>query len=455
MRRRNMWFVLSVGCGLLGLLLMTLSVQAQASNVRLIRLSDRVDLGWAPYISRVLRDAEVDGAAAVIIRIDTPGGRADTAIRIRDALLNSPVKTIAFVDKKALSAGALMALACDTIYMTSGSVIGAATPVSAQGSQMSEKTVSAIRTLFRATAERHGRPPQIAEAMVDADVAVPGLIEKDKLLTLTTQEAVQWQVADGQAETIDELLKTLNLPASGLDLTRMNWAEAVVQILTRSPIPALLLVVGLLALWFEFIEPGFGIGGLIGLVCLGLFFGSHHLVGLAGWEEALLIGGGLVLLALEFFVIPGFGVAGVLGVVALAAGLYLSLLGKFPAPAEVWGAGLSVGAVLLLVAIGMCTILLLFPHTPFWSRLGLRARLAQGPGEPVASDIVPLPYWLGATGTTVTPLMPSGAGVFLGKRLDIISEGEYIPVDTPVKIVHVEGHRIVVRADPPLLSKSS
>ncbi len=446
MTRMKVWFSLCLWSALVGVFLTWLPGQAQTPQVMLLPMTDRIQAGLVPYTSRVLRDAETQGAAAVIVRIDTPGGRADAAMQLRDALLKTPVQTIAFIDTKAYSAGALIALACDRIYMTRSSVIGAAAPVSLSGEQMSEKVVSAIRSLFRATAEHHGRPPELAEAMVDAAVAVPGLVEADKLLTLTAAEAIEWKMADGQAETIEELVKTLGLSTAELRPVSRNWAEAAVQVITRSPVPVFLLVVGLLALWFEFVEPGFGLGGIVGLFCLGLFFGGHHLVGLAGWEEALLIGGGLALLAVEIFVIPGFGVAGVLGTVALGAGIYLSLLGNYPAPAEVWSAGLSALAVIILVAIGMCASLLLLSCTPLWSRLSLQAQLPPGGSEPSTSEIIPPSYWLGAKGTTVTPLMPSGAGVFVGKRLDIVSEGGYIPVDTPVEIVQVEGHRIVVRA---------
>ncbi len=380
------------------------------------------------------------------------GGRADAATQIRDALLNTPLRTIAFIDKEAYSAGALIALACNDIYMTSGGVIGAAAPVSLGGKAMSEKVVSAIRTLFRATAEHRGRNPQVAEAMVDADVSVPELVEAGKLLTLTTQEAVQWKVADGQVASLDDLLSQLNLADSAVSQTSWNWAEWLVHVLTQWPVPAILLLVGCLALWVEFMEPGFGLGGILGIICLGLFFGSHHLIGLAGWEEALLIGLGLVFLAVEFFVIPGFGLMGVLGVIALGSGMYLSLLGVHPTSSEAWQAGLSVLSVVILVLIGIFGMLTLFTYKPGWSRLGLAARLAAGSGRQPAGHTAARSPWLGTSGTTETPLMPSGAGVFRGQRLDIISEGEYIPVETPVTIVRVEGHRIVVRPSSPTTS---
>lgn len=452
MRRPGVRYGLLVWVAFSMLLSLLATGQAQDQGVVVIRVTGHIDGGLVPYVRRVLREAEVQGAEAVVVHINTPGGRADAATQIRDVLLNTPVRTIAFVDKKALSAGALIALACQEIYMAGGSVMGAAAPVSINGLPMSEKTVSAIRKLFRATAEHHGRSPEVAEAMVDADVAVEGVVEAGKLLTLSTQEALKLEMANGRADSLASLLEQLGIPNRAVTQATWNWAEWLVQALTQWPVPAILLLVGCLALWVEFIEPGFGLGGIIGLMCLGLFFGNHHLIGLAGWEEALLIGLGFVFLAVEFFVIPGFGIAGILGIIALGAGMYLSLLGTYPTSAEVWYAGLSVLSVIILVLIGIFGMLTLFTYKPGWSRLSLGTHLQRGAGREASSQALASSPWLGVSGLTETPLMPSGAGVFRGQRLDIISEGEYVPVETPVTIVRVEGHRMVVRRTSPITS---
>ena len=191
-------------------------VDAQERQVVLMEVSGIIDLGLAPYTARVIREAEQMGAAALILRLNTPGGRVDAAIQMRDILLDAKLDTIAFIDKEAYSAGALIALASKQIYMTGGAVIGAATPVDQSGQKTSEKYVSAIRKLFRATAEQNGRPPEVAEAMVDEDVAIPGLIDKGKLLTLTAREALQWKMADGRFDTLAALLEHLHLPSAQL-----------------------------------------------------------------------------------------------------------------------------------------------------------------------------------------------------------------------------------------------
>lgn len=411
----------------------------------LLEVAGTIDLGLAPYTRRVLQEAETLGATAVILHINTPGGRVDAAIQIRDALLDTPLDTIAFINKEAYSAGALIALAARRIYMTEGAVIGAATPVDQQGQKAGEKHVSAIRKLFRATAERNGRPPEIAEAMVDEDVAIPGLIDKGKLLTLTTREALQWQVADGQFNSLDLLLEHLGANRDDLRRIPVNWAESLVRFLTHPIVSSLLLSLGMLGLLAEVYTAGFGVAGTMGIVSLGLFFGGHYLVGLAGWEEALLVGLGLLLLALEIFVIPGFGVTGLLGLLGCGAGLFLTFLGRYPAPADLWRAGVMLLLSLVVVGLGTTVMLLVLPGTTLWARLQLATRLAPQPEETPVPGVLPYAPELGMEGITLTPLRPSGIGLFAGKRLDILSEGEYLPAQTAVKIIRVEGNHLVVR----------
>src|SRR5690606_12788280 len=187
-------------------------------------------------------------------------------------------------------------------------------------------TVSYVRKEFRATAESRGRPPQIAEAMVDADVVVPGLVEAGKLLTLTTDEALEHRVVDFRAATITDVLEQLDLATAEVRRESVNWAEQLVRLLTHPVLSSLLLSVGILGILIEIRTPGFGVPGALGIISLALVLGGHWLVELAGWEELLLIAAGLVLLGVEMFVLPGFGIAGILGIAALLGGLSLSLI---------------------------------------------------------------------------------------------------------------------------------
>jgi membrane-bound serine protease (ClpP class) len=407
-----------------------------------------IDLGLAPFVDRVLREAGEAEAAAVVLEINTFGGRVDAAVLIRDALLNAKVPTVAFINKRAISAGALIALATEKIVIAQGGTIGAATPVQmgqpgAPAQPVEEKTVSYVRKEFRATAEARQRPPLIAEAMVDADVEIPGLIEKGKLLTLTTEEALKHQVADFRADTIEEALKQLGL--SGVEVRRAspNWAENLVRFLTHPIVSSLLITIGMLGIILEIRTPGFGVPGILGIGSIALFFWGHWLVQLAGSEEMLLVGSGLVLLAAEFLLIPGFGVAGVLGIAALLSGLSLSLIGG----GATWDFILkAVGQVvfsLLLALVGSLVLLRFLPRLPFGRRLILETGLAAGEGYASAPDTDK--QWLGKDGLAVSPLRPSGIADIAGERLDVVSDGEFIEAGAQVVVARVDGNRIVVR----------
>lgn len=407
-----------------------------------------IDLGLAPFVQRVLDEAAREGAAAVVLDINTFGGRVDAAVLIRDALLNSRVSTVAFVNKRAISAGALISLAAEKIVMADGGTIGAATPVQigqpgSPAQPVEEKTVSYVRKEFRATAESRKRPPLIAEAMVDADVAIPGIIDKGKLLTLTTTEALKHKVADFRADTLDDLLKQAGLADAEVRRTSPNWAENLVRWLTHPVVSSLLISIGLLGIILEIRTPGFGVPGILGIACLLLFFWGHWLVQLAGWEELLLIGSGLVLLVLEIFAIPGFGIAGVLGILALLGGLSLSLVGTGATWAFLLDAAGRVVVSLLLALAASLAMLKILPRVPFGRRLILETGLPSGEGYGSApeGDL----RWLGKSGTALSPLRPAGIAEIEGERVDVVSSGEFIEPGSAIEVTRVDGGRIVVR----------
>jgi len=348
-------------------LLAALGAGAESSQpvVYVVPIEGVIDLGLAPFVQRILDEAVATRAAAVVLEVNTFGGRVDAAVLIRDALLTARVPTVAFVNKRAISAGALISLAAEKIAMADGATIGAAAPVQmgpgGVPESASEKTVSYLRKEFRATAESRKRPPLLAEAMVDTDVEVPGVKPKGKLLTLTTAEALQHQLADVQADDRAAVLAWLGLAGAEVRQPLPTWAENLVRFLTHPIVASLLLTVGVLGIVAELQAPGLGAPGILGLVSLALFFWGHWLVRLAGWEEILLIGLGLGLLAVEAFVLPGFGIAGVLGIVALLAGLGLSLVG----PGATWTAILwAVARVVLSLVLALVAALALLRFLP-------------------------------------------------------------------------------------------
>jgi membrane-bound serine protease (ClpP class) len=357
------------------------------------------------------------------------------------------VKTIAFVNQRAISAGALISLACEAIVMTPGGTIGAATPVVGVGAgeaeTASEKSVSYVRKEFRATAETRGRPPVIAEAMVDPDVEIAGVIEKGKLLTLTAAEALTHKVADQVASSREAALDALGLASAELRVQRQTWAESVVRFLTDPIVSSLLMSIGLLGVFIEIRTPGFGVAGALGIGALALFFWGHWIVQLAGWEELLLFAAGVILIAVEALVLPGFGVAGVLGILAVIGGLSFALVGAGSTIAIVINA-LGRVAIALLVAMMTGALLLRFlPHLPVGRRLILATamRADRGYASPPPED----ERWRGRAGTAVSPLRPAGIAEIDGARVDVVSDGSFIEAGTPVVVTRVDGNRIVVR----------
>ena len=415
-----------------------------------------IDLGLAPFVQRVLDEAADAGAAAVILEVNTFGGRVDAAVQIRDALLNARVRTVAFVNKRAISAGALISLAAEKLVMAGGGTIGAATPVQmgqpgAAAQPVAEKTVSYVRKEFRATAESRKRPPLLAEAMVDADVAIRGVIEKGKLLTLTTEEALKHKLADFRADSIESALETLGIRGAELRRASPNWAENLVRFLTYPVVSSLLITIGMLGIIVELRTPGFGVAGGLGIASLSLFFWGHWLVQLVGWEELLLALGGIILLVLEIFVIPGFGIAGGLGIVAILAGLILSLVGAGDTSEVVLIAAGRVVFSLLLALIASLIVLRFLPRLPFGRRLVLESGL--GAGQEYGSAPDSDRRWLGKKGRASSPLRPAGIAEIEGERVDVVSDGELIDAGQLVEVTRVDGNRIVVRRVPQITTE--
>ncbi len=410
-----------------------------------------IDLGLVPFVGRVIEEARRVGAAAVVLDVNTFGGRVDAAVAIRDQLLRSQVPTVAFVNKRAISAGALITLAAEKVVIANGGTIGAATPVQLGapgegGKPTDEKTVSYMRKEFRATADARGRPGSIAEAMVDPDVVIPGVIEKGKLLTFTTADAMAHKVADHVADDLPALAAWLGYPEAEIVRLGENWAERVVRFLTHPAVGSLLMSLAVLGIMIELRTPGFGIPGAIGLFCLVAFFWGHGLVHLVGWEEVLLVVVGVILIGLELFVIPGFGVAGVVGIVAVVAGLTLSLFGSGASGAAIARALLRVLVAMLGASAASLVLLRFLPRLPGGRSLVLDSVVGDG-ASGAAHTAQPVPL-TGQVGTAATTLRPAGIAIVGDRRVDVVSEGDFIAAGETVEVVLEAGSRVVVRRHP-------
>jgi membrane-bound serine protease (ClpP class) len=283
----------------------------------------------------------------------------------------------------------------------------------------------------------------IAEAMVDGDVEIPGLVAKGKLLTMTTEEALKYKIADFRADGLESVLKRLDYSGAEVRRVAPNWAENIVRLLTHPVVSSLLLTIGMLGIILELRTPGFGVAGTLGMTSLAFFFWGHWLVQLAGWEELLLVVSGLVLLGVEIFVVPGFGITGIIGLAALLGGLSLTLFGAGASWEFILNAVARVIFSLLAAVIASLFMLRFLPRLPFGRRLILDT------GVPASAGYASAPEgdkaWLGKSGRALSPLRPAGIAELNGERLDVVSDGEFIESGAAIVVMRVDGNRIVVR----------
>ena len=415
---------------------------ARAQVVYRVPVHGTIENGLAPFVARALAEAREAGAAALILDIDTPGGRIDAAQRIVDAVRRSEVPVHAWVHPRAFSAGAFIALAAEQIWIEPGGVIGAATPVGGAGERLPEKYVSAMRAEFRALAEERGLDPRLAEAMVDETVAVPGVVDSGRLLTLSAAEAVRHGVAQGEAASLEAALAALGLAGARVVTPAPNWAEKVVRFVTNPVVAPLLLSLGMLGLVFELKAGAFGLGGLVSLASLGLFFGSSVLLGLAGMEEVILLVLGLIALGIEAFVLPGFGVAGAAGLLLLGGSAVLAMLGHFPTGADVGRAFVVLGAAVVITAAVAFAWLRHLPYSPRFRRALLVDGLDARDGFVAA---LPRADLVGREGVAATDLRPAGTIIIGDERIDAVAESGFVSAGAAVRVVRAEGYRHVVR----------
>ncbi len=407
-------------------------------------IDSEIDLGLSPYISRVVSEANSAGAEAIIFKINTFGGRLDAATEIKDAILSSKALTIAFVNNRAISAGALIALSCNKIAMAPGSSIGAATVVNQSGEKQSEKYQSYMRGEMRSTAEKNGRRADIAQGMVDERVVIKGLVDSTQLVTLTDEEARKYGIADTIVANKEELLKAFNLENAQIITVNKNWAEEVVKFLNNPIVSGILILIGFFGVIAEIKTPGWGLPGTAGVIALLLFFGSSYILNLASALDIILFVAGIVLLALEIFVIPGFGVTGISGIILIFVSLFLALTPNGPffnyeniSIAIIQLTGAIVGALILIFLLAK-----FLPKTNAFNRLILANE------EKADQGFVSYPSekeLLGAEGIALTTLRPAGTAEFNGKRVDVVADWEYVERGKRIKVLRVEGIKVVVK----------
>jgi membrane-bound serine protease (ClpP class) len=394
-----------------------------------IPIDGTVDEGMAHMVQRAVADANESGASAIVLDVNTPGGLVSSAFEIRDAIIGARVPTLAFISQRAYSAGALIALSAQHIEMAPGSSIGAAEPI-----PKSVKTVAALRAEFASTAARNHRDTTLASAMVDATVDAPSYKKSGAILALTADEAKRARITDGIAANLPEALHNAGIAENGTRMAAYTFAERVARFATSPEVSGLLLSLGMLGLLIE-MQTLHGIAGLIGISSLGLFFGTHVYSGFSNSFVIALALAGVIGILFELHVVPGHGFAGFLGTAALVAAVVLSFGYAF-----LFVAAQSISIAIVLTAVAFWLTTRILPENAFLRRLTFAA--AQGP-EYVASE--DHRHLLGATGVASSYLRPAGVASFGERRVDVLTEGDFVPAGEPIEVSRVEGARIFVR----------
>ena len=429
---------------LLSILFLNPFIISQNKKVYYAEIDGEIDLGMAPYISRVVNEANDENADAIIFKINTFGGRVDAATQIKDAILSSDILTIAFINNRAISAGALIALSCNKIAMVPGSSIGAATVVDQSGQKVGEKYQSYMRSEMRSTAERNGRRTDIAQGMVDERIVVEGLDDSTTLITLTSLEAVKYGISDTSVNDLNEVLAAFNLKGAQIISVHSNWAEDVVKFLNNPIVSTILIMIGFFGLMAEIKTPGWGLPGTAGLIALALFFGSSYILELASIVEILLFIAGIILIAVEIFVIPGFGFTGISGIILILASLFLALTGGLEFfDYDIIGTAIIQLAVALTGAFVLILLLAKFlPKSTLFNRLVLAEEETADKGfvsYPSEKELI------GTEGVALTDLRPAGSAEINNTRYDVVADWQYIERGKKVKVIRVEGIKVVVR----------
>ena len=417
------------------------------SSVYKLKISGIIDNGLAPYIQRGINEAEENNASYIIFEINTFGGRVDAATVIKDAILNSSIPTVAYINKRAISAGALISLSCNKIIMYEGSSIGATTVVDDKGEKQSEKSQSYMRAEMASTAEKNNRRKDIAQAMVDEDIEIKDISLKGKLLTLTSEEALEYGICDKIVSSEKEMYTFLKLEKPLVKIIQVSVSENIVRFLTNPIVSSLLMTLGFLGLIFEVKTAGWGVGGTVGVIALSLFFGSHYIINMADHIELIIFAVGLVFVALEVFVIPGFGFAGVIGILAILASFYLTLLGRYPTGDDMLAAGALLSVSFISTIVGSFIMLKYLPKTNFLNFLVVKQEHKGRKQIHIDNDFT---FLENKSGIAITDLRLSGNAEFIveneksNKIFQVISKHEYISAGDKIFVEKVEGSRVIV-----------
>ncbi len=423
---RRLILGLFIVAGLAGLAFMGGASGGQQSII-VIPIHGTIDEGMAHLVQRAIADANRSGAQAVVLDVDTFGGLVSAATEIRDAMLDSKAPTYAFVSRRAWSAGALVTLSAQHIGMAPGSSIGAAEPI-----PTTIKTISALRGEFESTAMRNHREPKLAAAMVDPNADAPDYKKHGAILTLNAEDAKRAHITDSIETTQAAFLKNNRL-SGGIQTAQYTWGEELARFATSPEVSGLLLTIGMLGLLIE-MQTLHGIAGFIGVSAFALFFGTHLYAGFSNGLVIALAVFGVIGILYELHVVPGHGAPGIIGGILLL----LAVLFAFGLP-FFFIALQTISTAIILTVVLFWLATRAFPENAFLRKITFAG--VQGPDYVTSSDFT---YLRGQSGSAASFLRPAGKATIDGQRVDVLTEGDFIPAVTPVRVTRVEGARIFV-----------
>jgi membrane-bound serine protease (ClpP class) len=420
----------------------------EEKKVLLMKIDSEIDPRTNRYSELALDYAKEIEADLVILELDTYGGAVNDADDIRTRMLEFDKPIWVFINRDAASAGALISIACDSIYMASGASIGAATVVVATGEAAPDKYQSYMRSIMRSTAEAKGRNPQIAEAMVDQEIQIDSITEAGNVLTFSTSEAIKHNFCEAEVKSVEEILERNGIEKYEIVEFELNLSERIIRIFLNPFVSGILILVIIGGIYFELQTPGVGFPILASIIAAVFYFVPYYLNGLAANWEIIMFFVGITLLLIEVFVIPGFGVAGIGGILLIVGSLILVMLNNdffdfsFVNAKEITKAAAATLSGLL------ASILLMFfggvrlTQTSVFKRISLED--TQKRSEGYTSNFDQHSY-MGMQGTAYTVLRPSGKIFVDGELKDAFTRGEFIEKDKKVEVIDESGTSLKVK----------
>ncbi|MFA5575753.1 MAG: NfeD family protein [Tissierellaceae bacterium] len=412
---------------LIVILIFPASIFAESNDVYVVPIRGEINKATYNFLKHNLD--KIKDARAIIFEIDTYGGQIAEAEKVKNLIMSTPLPTIAYVNNKAESAGVLITISAEKVVVANSATIGSAEPI-----PNTEKILSMWRALLRDTAQYRNRDSEIIEAMADRDLLIEGITERNKLVNLTSIEALRTGIADFAADDYQELLGHFELGDANVHRIDESLQIKLSKYISNPYISSLLLTLGFVGMVIEILTPGFGAGGTISIIGFGLYFGGNILGGNSHWTSLILFVTGLILLIIEA-IVPGFGLPGIGGIILVLVGTVLAM------------ESMKIALLSLSIAILITTIV-----TVILIKMGFKSKMlnrivldTEHRDEKGYLSVDSAQEYMDKEGITITELRPTGFIEIDGIKMDALSDQGFIPKSTPVKIVRVEGSKLFVR----------